>query len=179
MQVDNYLNELIKREGGYVNHANDRGGATCYGITEAVARAFGYAGDMRNLPRDAALQIYKQRYWIQPRFNLVNDIAPAIAEELLDTGVNMGVAVAARCLQRALNALNLRGSVYPDLTIDGNLGAITLAALRAYLNKRGNDGVTVLLRALNAQQGERYLSIAEADPRQEDFVFGWFLNRVT
>jgi lysozyme family protein len=40
------IDALIDREGGYVNHPADRGGPTRYGITEAVARAHGYAGAM-------------------------------------------------------------------------------------------------------------------------------------
>lgn len=38
MNIEQYLDDLIKREGGYVNNPADRGGATKYGITEAVAR---------------------------------------------------------------------------------------------------------------------------------------------
>lgn len=33
MNIEQYLDELIKREGGYVNNPADRGGATKYGIT--------------------------------------------------------------------------------------------------------------------------------------------------
>ena len=94
MSVDNYIDELIKREGGYVNNPNDRGGATNFGITEAVARVNGWKGPMRDLPLDLAKQIYKQQYWINPRFDQVNTLSPLIAEELLDTGVNCGVAFA-------------------------------------------------------------------------------------
>ena len=48
MNIEQYLDELIKREGGYVNNPADRGGATKYGITEAVARANGFKGNMRD-----------------------------------------------------------------------------------------------------------------------------------
>ena len=46
--IDQLVEALIDREGGYVNHPADRGGATCFGITEAVARAHGYGGAMRD-----------------------------------------------------------------------------------------------------------------------------------
>ena len=49
--ADALIDAVIDREGRYVNHPADRGGPTCWGITQAVARAEGYAGSMRDLPR--------------------------------------------------------------------------------------------------------------------------------
>ena len=54
MTPDTLIDDLIDREGGYVDHPADRGGRTCFGITEAVARAHGYDGAMRDLPRATA-----------------------------------------------------------------------------------------------------------------------------
>ena len=51
------INEIIKVEGGVVNDPNDSGGATNFGITEQVAREYGYTNDMRDLPRVAAVRI--------------------------------------------------------------------------------------------------------------------------
>ena len=67
--IERLLEALIEREGGYVDHPADRGGATRFGITEAVARAHGYRGPMRLLPRDEALAIYRRLYWLRPRFD--------------------------------------------------------------------------------------------------------------
>lgn len=178
MKVDDYIDALIAREGGYVDHPADRGGPTNWGITEQVARAFGYHGRMQDMPRALAKSIYLERYWEAPKFNLVNEHSAPVAEELLDTGVNMGTGVAARFLQRALNVLNADGKHYPDIAVDGAIGRVTIAALRAYLGARGKDGHVVLLRALNAQQAVRYIELAEARPSQEAFVHGWLLHRV-
>lgn len=178
MKVDAYIDALIKREGGFVDHPADRGGPTNWGITERVARAFGYHGRMQDMPQSVARQIYLEQYWIAPGFVHVNDHSAPVAEELLDTGVNMGPTVAARFLQRALNAFNLESKAYPDVPVDGQVGRMTIAALRAFLAHRGKDGHIVLLRALNAQQGVRYLEIAENRQSQEAFTFGWFLHRV-
>lgn len=178
MNVQDYITALIAREGGFVDHPADRGGPTCWGITEQVARAFGYHGRMQDLPQSVARQIYYERYWTQPRFDQVNEHSAPIAEELLDTGVNMGPGVAALFLQRALNVLNQEGRHYPDIAADGLIGRMTIAALRAYLGARGKEGHIVLLRALNAQQGVRYIELAEKRPNQEAFVHGWFLHRV-
>lgn len=178
MNVNDYVEALIIREGGYADYPADRGGPTIWGVTEQVARAFGYHGRMQDMPQSVAKAIYLERYWEGPKFNQVHDHSPAVAEELLDTGTNMGPVVASRFLQRALNVLNAEGKYYPDVAVDGVVGRLTIAALRAYLARRGQPGVTVLLRALNAQQGERYIGLAEAKPSQEAFVYGWFLNRV-
>lgn len=177
--LDGLIDELLDREGGYVNHPADRGGPTNYGITQAVARAHGYGGAMRDLPRHEAAAIYTRLYWLRPGFDAVAERSTAIAAELFDTGVNMGPAVAATFLQRALTALNRNGADYPDLTPDGRVGPTTLAALDAFLRARGRKGgETVLLRALEALQGERYLRLAEKRPANEAFLYGWLANRI-
>ena len=179
MNIEQFLVELISREGGYVNNPNDRGGATKYGITEAVARSHGYKGNMKDLPMDLAKDIYRKQYWIQPRFDQINTINPVVAEELLDTGVNCGVAFAKPTLQRSLNLLNNQGKGgWPDMAVDGIYGPATLNALKTYLSKRGKEGERVLLRTLNILQGERYISICERNPSQEQFFYGWIANRV-
>lgn len=179
MNIEQYLDELIKREGGYVNNPADRGGATKYGITEAVARENGYKGSMKDLPLDVAKSIYRKNYWTAPRFDQVNNFSSAIAEELLDTGVNCGIKFAKPLLQRALNLLNNQGKAgYADLKVDGIYGSNTLDALKIYLAKRGKDGEKVLLRVLNIMQGQRYIEICERNPKQEQFFYGWIANRV-
>jgi lysozyme family protein len=129
MDVDSLIDEVIAREGGYSDHPADRGGATRWGVTEAVARAHGYRGDMRAYPREEAVAVYRRIYWLRPAFNRVAEMAPALAAELFDSGVNMGPEVAAGFLQRALNALNRGASDYPDLAVDRKVGDATVAAL--------------------------------------------------
>ena len=179
IDVDAMVDALIEREGGFVANPADKGGPTCFGITEAVARANGYRGGMRQLPREEAAAIYKKLYWLRPRLDEVAERSARVAGELFDTGVNMGPAVAVTFLQRALTALNRNGKDYPDLVPDGRIGAQTLAALDAFLQIRGQaSGETVLLRALEALQGERYLRLAERRPANEAFLYGWLANRI-
>lgn len=170
--------ELILIEGGYGNDPKDRGGETKYGITKATARAAGYLGPMEALDLATARDIYRIRYWNLNRLDNVSLVSLAIAREIFECGVNMGPNTAAQFLQIALNGLNRAGEDYPDITIDGVIGPATLAALRAFTVKRKGEGLTVLLRALNCQQGARYLAVAERDPAQKRFVYGWLLNRV-
>ena len=177
-EIDKLIDDLIDREGGFVDHPADRGGATCWGITEAVARREGYAGPMRALPRPTAAAIYRRLYWAQPGFDSIAARAPALAAELFDTGVNMGPGVAGGFLQRALNALNRGATDYPDLVNDGVIGATTIAALDAFLRTRGRTGETVLRKAVDALQGERYVALAERRPANEAFLYGWLANRI-
>lgn len=169
---------LLGKEGGYVNHPSDRGGETIWGITVGTARAAGYNGPMRGMTREVALAIYETRYFIRPGFDVIAAISPAIGLEVTDTGVNMGPQVATRFLQSALNGFNRQGKDYADITVDGAAGPATRSALRAFLAKRGAEGEKVLLKALNCLQGARYLELGELRPANEDFIYGWFANRI-
>ncbi|MFJ2997522.1 glycoside hydrolase family 108 protein [Raoultella planticola] len=175
---DVIFDEILGKEGGYVNHPDDKGGPTKWGITEKVARAHGYQGNMRDLTRGQALEILEADYWYGPRFDQVSALSPSIAAELCDTGVNMGPNVASKFFQRWLTALNMRGKLYPDLVADGAIGPRTITALRGYLSVRGKEGEQVLLKALNCSQGARYLELAEARVANEAFLYGWVKERV-
>lgn len=176
--IDELIEEVIAREGGFVHHPADRGGATRWGITEGVARAEGHAGDMRHFTQEAAAAIYRRLYWRRPGLDRVAGRAPLLAAELFDTGINMGPAVAATMLQRVLNALNRGARDYPDVLVDGRIGPVTLGALDGFLAKRGRAGEEVLVKAVEALQGERYLSLAERRPANEAFLYGWLANRL-
>ncbi len=178
MDVDKLIDDVIGREGGYSNHPADRGGATRWGITEAVARAHGYRGDMRTFPREDAVALYKRIYWARPGFDRIGDLAPDIAAELFDTGVNMGPGVAVSFLHRALNALNRGASDYADIILGVRIDDPTVAALTTFLRKRAPHGEAVLMKALEALQGERYLDLAERRPANEAFLYGWLANRL-
>lgn len=175
--VKSIIDNIITVEGAYANHPNDRGGPTMYGVTQQVARSYGYLGDMRSLPRSTAYDILFTRYWLAPKFDQVQMRDNALAVELCDTGVNMGVTAAGKFLQQALNGFNAQASRYPDLGEDGNIGPMTLYALDQFKAQRGQAGMVVLTRAVDCLQGARYFDIARADKSQEDFLYGWFANR--
>lgn len=166
-------------EGGYSDNPKDKGGPTMYGITEHTARAHGFQGDMKDLPKELAKAIAKSQYWDILRLDDISSMSPAIAQELYDTGLNCGVGTAGKFLQRALNVLNREQHDYGDITVDGVVGPMTVHSLERYLVFRKSDGEKVMLRALNALQGAYYIEISEKTPDDEEFTFGWFLNRVT
>ena len=176
---DEAIAALKPIEGGYTNDPADSGGPTNFGITEATARAFGYEEDMRAMPREVAIWIYRKRYWDALSLDPIALLAPDVAKELFDSAVNCGPDVAGKWLQRSLNALNNGATMWPDMTVDGRVGPISVAAFRSFYTARGAEGVKVLLRALNSLQGAFYIGLAESQPKDERFVYGWLLNRVS
>jgi lysozyme family protein len=171
------IESVIGREGRYSADPTDRGGATAWGITEAVARAEGWTGAMAELPREVTVGIYRRRYWLAPGLDRIAVLDAALAERLLDIGVNMGPPTGIRFLQRALNVLNRQGAAFADIAADGAFGPATERALASFLRTRGDDGSRVLRGMIAAQQAVHYIEIAERDPTQEAFEFGWQLNR--
>jgi len=172
------INRIIEIEGGYVNDESDSGGETRWGITKETARSAGYSGPMHLLPKWLAYEIYEKRYLEKIKFDQIEKLSPAIAEELADTSVNMGWQRAGEFLQRSLNVLNRGGRDYKDLVVDGMIGNKTIKALKKYLKKRGKEGEQVLYKMLNALQGSFYVELAERRVKDEKFIFGWYRNRV-
>jgi lysozyme family protein len=109
---------LLASEGGYVNHPDDPGGPTNYGITLADARHYwkanATAADVKAMSLDTAKQIYRAHYW-----NAMScDALPAGVDYCaFDYGVNSGVGRSARILQKLVKV--------PQ---DGVIGPQTIAA---------------------------------------------------
>lgn len=175
---DEAIDEVIRIEGGYVKDPQDSGGATKFGVTEYVARNYGYTGPMHAMSRVFAVAVYQDKYWHKLELDNIEHLSPLIAEEMIEAGVNIGTQRTAEYLQRCLNVLNLNATAYADLAVDGAVGPNTLQALRAYLDRRGEEGDRVLFRMLNCLQGNHYITLAERRSKDEKFVFGWFRNRV-
>ena len=112
MNFDAAFDRLLGNEGGYVDHPDDPGGATNWGITEAVARANGYQGEMRDLPVATAKDIYRRLYWTPCG---CDNLPLSIRFDVFDAAVNSGVVQAIKWLQRAIGA-----------TADGVVGPVTL-----------------------------------------------------
>ena len=148
MNFDQAFDRLIGNEGGYSFNAADPGGETMWGVTARVARASGYSGDMKALPRETAAAIYKARYW--DTFSA--EVLPEVLRfEVFDAAVNSGVQQGVRWLQRAAG-----------VTDDGILGPMTLAAVH------GGDPMRLAL----AFNGER-LDMMTSLPTWGSFGRGW------
>lgn len=178
-------------EGGYVFDPDDAGGETYKGISrrfnpswegwariDAIKQAHpGKRKPDRLFVQDEALQeevvsFYRRAYW--DRFRGDEVPVQKIAEELFDTGVNMGVRRAVRFLQEGLNLLNRNRKDYTDIMEDGLFGKNTLKTLKVYLHK--NDAA-YLLKIMNILQGMHYIETMRKNPAQEKYARGW-LKRV-
>ena len=147
---------VLANEGGYSDTPGDHGGATDFGITEAVARAHGYQGDMQALPLPLAIAIYYASYW-DAHFDA---FPSALATKVFDTAVNAGVHRAHVLLQQALNT---QGN---HLDTDGVLGPATASAVLA-------ADPSALLTAYREAQRQFYLDIIARDPSQAKFEHAW------
>lgn len=177
-----------KHEGGYVDDPDDAGGETFKGIArkyhptwpgwvkiDALKREPGFPATAENNVELNGMvhNFFKQHYW---DVNLLDRVeSQELADEMFDTGVNMGVARAGKFLQQALNFLNKNERLYPDIVEDGIVGNNTLKALGSYMSK--GKGVSYLLKVMNVLQGMHYLDYMRKSPTQEKYAYGWF-NRV-
>lgn len=128
MKFDTAFELLMEHEGGYVNHPNDPGGETNWGVTKAVAQRYGYTGSMKDLPKETAKAIAKQEYWDKV---WGDDMHPKLAYPLFDAAYHSGPPRAVKWLQQALGVEQ-----------DGVMGPKTLNAVYS-LNQE-----TVLRRML-------------------------------
>lgn len=177
--------KTMQAEGGYANHPSDRGGMTYKGIArkfnpgwpgwftvDQALKQTGIASQINKLlAADLDLQarvnrFYKVAYWDVNRLDEFT--SQSIANELFDTGVNMGTGTAAKFLQRALNASNKVQRLYPNMVVDGIVGKNTLATVNAHPNP------IILLKMLNVLQGARYFDLMEKSESQEVFAASWF-----
>ncbi|WP_230660483.1 glycoside hydrolase family 108 protein [Psychrobacter sp. I-STPA10] len=132
------FDRLMVHEGGYVNHPNDPGGETKWGVTKQVARKYGYYGSMRHLPKTTAHQIAERLYW-----DVIHgdDLDKSVAWQLMDAAYNHGNRNAIKMIQRAVSVAD-----------DGVIGSITLSAINSM------DKNDVILR-FNAERLEFYAQL--------------------
>lgn len=167
-------------EGGYSNNPYDTGGETYKGIArkhQSRWKGWKIVDKMRkqpnfpkNLDNITELQqlvhdLYKKDYWDSMKLDDAND--QLIANEMFDTGVNMGIGRAGIFLQRILNVANKGETYYLNLKVDGQVGRKTIAALNSHPYPKN------ILAGLNALKGAQYITICENNPSQEVFFNGW------
>ena len=179
------FNKALSSEGIISNNKSDHGGFTYKGISRVkhptwpgwqIIDSHVETGYIPSLLNDAALQnlvieFYRTEFWNK----LQADLLPTqlIADELLESSINLGVSETAENLQRTINLLNRNGKVYSDITTDGVIGNQTLEALKKCF---ATNGEKLIYNILNFYQAKHYIEIMEKDRTQEIFI-GWF-NRI-
>ena len=117
---DTCLAMLLKLEGGFSNHKDDRGGLTNLGVTKAVYDEFhgtdATEEDMRNLQKSDVEPIYRSNYWNRCR---CQDLPSGVDWAVFDFAVNAGTGRAAKALQQAVEAEQ-----------DGSIGPLTLMKVK-------------------------------------------------
>jgi lysozyme family protein len=125
--VNQIAEEIVAREGGYVNDPDDPGGATNFGVTIHTMRRLGLdldrdghvtEQDVRALSREQAVAIFINHYFEGPR---IRELPAALHATVFDMYVNAG-ANAVRILQRLLQDMRI------DVAVDGVIGPQTIAA---------------------------------------------------
>lgn len=184
-QFDKAFAITLGHEGGYSNDPKDPGGETIFGVARTKNPSWAgwplldsFKKDAANFPKNALAdssimshvkQLYKKQYW---DIHLLDQVtSQEIANEVFDTGINIGPGKAASFLILALDLLNRGGKDYADVPEDGKIDAPDVAVINAH--KRPQN----ILKAMNGLQFMHYYTITKSKPSFEDYFNGW-LTRV-
>ena len=168
--IEQMIDDVLVREGGYVNHPADRGGATNFGITLAtLSKYLGQAAtlaDIQSLSLEVAREIYQRNFYFSPGLHTLPD---TIQPFVFDSAVNHGPRTAIRFLQSVCN----QAGYQPALSEDGAIGPNTRRGIAWAIEAMGD----VFLQAIVEERKNFYLIIVAARPSQEVFLNGW-MNRI-
>ncbi|MGD8590707.1 MAG: glycosyl hydrolase 108 family protein [Chromatiales bacterium] len=168
--VNEMIDDILRREGGFVDHPADRGGPTKFGITQKTLSEYygrnALKHEVEALEEDVAREIYERNYYIGPR---IDTLPQPIQAFVFDCAVNHGPRRAIKFVQSVCN----QAGCDPRLTEDGAMGPNTRRAAIWASQEMGE----VFLKALIEERRNFYLTIVDARPSQRVFLKGW-MNRV-
>jgi lysozyme family protein len=176
--VTDIADEIIAREGGYVNDPDDPGGATKYGVTIHTMRRLGIdltgdgrvtPADVRRLTPEKAREIYVKHYFEGPGLaGLPEALQPSVFDMYVNAGGN-----AIRVLQRLLNEMG------EAVAVDGALGPETLSAAR----RAAETAPGHIADAYGIARRNYYYALADARPASRKYAIrrdggkgGWILR---
>ncbi|WP_425045499.1 holin-associated N-acetylmuramidase [Primorskyibacter sp. S87] len=157
--------EIVTREGGFVNDPDDPGGATRWGVTVHTMRRLGLdldgdglveANDVRRLSRAKAVEIFLEHYFRRPR---ISEMPVALQASLFDMQVNAGTN-AVKILQRLLCDMGYR------VAVDGVIGPQTLQATR----DASRPDPAALRDAYGVARRNYYFRLADRRPALRKYV---------
>lgn len=163
--VQDLAEEIVAREGGFVDDPDDPGGATNHGVTIHTLRRLGDdlnrdgridTQDLRALTRAQAVQLFIDHYFTKPGLAAL----PAVLQpSVFDMQVNAG-ANAVRVLQRLLSSMGF------PCTADGVVGPQTIAAARAAASAAPDH----LADAYGIARRNHYYALADARPASRKYA---------
>ena len=157
--------EIVGREGGFVNDPDDPGGATNYGVTIHTMRRLGLdltgdgdvdIADVRAMSRAQAVDIFIKHYFEAPRIAL---LPKALQPSVFDMYVNAG-SNAVRILQRLLREMGYQ------IAVDGVLGPQTAKAAR----DAADPDPQVLRDAYGVARRNYYFRIGDRRPASRKYA---------
>ncbi|MDP5085482.1 MAG: holin-associated N-acetylmuramidase [Yoonia sp.] len=163
--VTQIANEIVAREGGFVNDPDDPGGATNFGVTIHTMRRLGLdltddgkvdEQDVRVLTRDHAVAIFVEHYYRGPR---IDRLPQALQASVFDMYVNAG-ANAVKILQQLLNAMRI------DVVVDGAIGPQTIRASKQAMDAAPDH----LVDAYGIARRNYYYDLADRRPQSRKFA---------
>lgn len=165
LTIEQMINDVLRREGDFVNNPADRGGPTKFGITQATLSRFlekaATVEDVRLLDIETARDIYELRYYRQPR---IDKLPEYIQPFVFDCAVNHGPRRAIRFVQTVCNEAG-----FGPLAVDGFMGPKTKAVADACYATMGEW----MLLALIEERKMFYATIVANDESQRVFLKGW------
>jgi len=179
--VEAIADEIVAREGGYVNDPDDPGGATNFGVTIGTMRRLGLdldrdgdvdANDVKRLTKAQARQIFVDHYFQRPG---IGKLPEALHATVFDMYVNAG-ANAVRVLQQLLKDMG------QSIDIDGAIGPKTIEAAQIAYASAPN----LLADAYGIARRNYYYRLADGRPasrkyarRRDGGKGGWILRAET
>lgn len=163
--VSEIAQEIVAREGGYVNDPDDPGGATNHGVTLGTLRRLGVdltgdgrtdLADVRALSPEQAAGIYVEHYFRGPKLDLLPE---ALQPSVFDMYVNAG-ANAVKILQRLLAQMG------QPLADDGAIGPRTAAAAAAVCVRAPE----LVADAYGIARRNYYYALADARPASRKYA---------
>jgi lysozyme family protein len=163
--VSQIAQDIVAREGGFVNDPDDPGGATKYGVTLGTMRTLHRdidhdgdvdVADVKGLSQSEAVEIFIRHYFERPGISqLPAEVQPALFDMYVNAGAN-----AVKVLQRLLAAKG-----YP-CDIDGGIGPQTIAAAR----RLADTGPGALNIAYGIARRNYYYALGDARPASRKYA---------
>ncbi|MDX1781006.1 MAG: holin-associated N-acetylmuramidase [Thalassovita sp.] len=165
LDVRQVAQDIVAREGGFVDDPSDPGGATKHGVTIHTMRRLGLdldgdgtvdTGDLRRLTRDKAVEIFLNDYFKRPGIDRLPEILqPSVFDMYVNAGAN-----AVKILQRLLRQIG------HDVVVDGGIGPQTAGAARAAATAAPDH----LADAYGIARRNYYFRLADARPASRKYA---------